>query len=73
MTSRRGGASRIALDRKFDNIRLMIFSTKVELMSADELAVCRAIRALSLLMGERAAATGVAMASDLQFLRQAGR
>ena len=47
MTSRRGSASRIALDRKFDNIRLTIFSTKVELMSADDLAVCRAIRALS--------------------------
>jgi hypothetical protein len=30
MTSRRGSASRIALDRKFDNIRLTIFSTKVD-------------------------------------------
>jgi hypothetical protein len=47
MTSRRGSASRIALDRKFDNISLSIFSTKVELMSADDLAVCRAIRTIS--------------------------
>jgi hypothetical protein len=47
MTSRRGSASRMPLDRNFDNARLSIISAKVELMSADELAACREIRALS--------------------------